>query len=39
VKIEDTVQLTESGITALTVDPRWPAAVVNGIARPLTLQL
>ncbi|WP_104173350.1 Xaa-Pro peptidase family protein [Arthrobacter sp. Y81] len=39
VKIEDTVQLTESGITALTVDHRWPAAVVNGIARPLTLQL
>jgi Xaa-Pro aminopeptidase len=39
VKIEDTVQLTESGIAVLSVDPRWPAALVNGIQRPLTLQL
>lgn len=39
VKIEDTVQLTEAGITVLSADPRWPTAVVNGIRRPLTLQL
>jgi hypothetical protein len=39
VKIEDTLQLTESGIKFLTVDPRWPAANVNGIQRPLTLRL
>lgn len=39
VKIEDTVQLTPSGITVLTADPRWPSEPVNGIARPLTLQL
>ncbi|WP_372494673.1 hypothetical protein [Pseudarthrobacter humi] len=34
VKIEDTVQLTESGIKVLTVDDRWPAATVNGLKRP-----
>ena len=39
VKIEDTVQLTESGLQVLTVDPRWPATTVNGLERPLTLQL
>lgn len=39
VKIEDTVQLTASGIKVLTVDSRWPSAPVNGIERPLTLQL
>ena len=39
VKIEDTVQLTGSGVQVLTADPRWPAATVNGLARPLTLQL
>ena len=39
VKIEDTVQLTGAGIAVLSVDPRWPAAVVNGIRRPLTLEL
>jgi hypothetical protein len=39
VKIEDTVQLTESGITVLTVDGRWPATTVNGLQRPQTLQL
>ncbi len=39
VKIEDTVQLTESGLQVLTVDPRWPAATVNGLQRPVTLQL
>ena len=39
VKIEDTVQLTGSGITVLSVDPRWPTAAVNGLQRPVTLQL
>ncbi|MGO4188896.1 M24 family metallopeptidase [Pseudarthrobacter sp. TAF60_1] len=39
VKIEDTVQLTESGVKVLTVDERWPATMVNGLLRPATLQL
>ncbi|MCU1517513.1 MAG: peptidase [Pseudarthrobacter sp.] len=39
VKIEDTVQLTASGVQVLTVDDRWPATTVNGIRRPVTLQL
>jgi Xaa-Pro aminopeptidase len=39
VKIEDTVQLTESGLQVLTVDSRWPATTVNGLQRPATLQL
>ncbi|MDQ5862891.1 MAG: M24 family metallopeptidase [Actinomycetota bacterium] len=39
VKIEDTVQLTESGVKVLTMDERWPAATVNGLKRPVTLQL
>ncbi|WP_395800812.1 M24 family metallopeptidase [Arthrobacter sp. FW306-04-A] len=39
VKIEDTVQLTESGLRVLTMDPRWPVATVNGRERPVTLQL
>ncbi|MGX5717453.1 M24 family metallopeptidase [Arthrobacter sp. MAHUQ-56] len=39
VKIEDTVQLTDSGLQVLTADPRWPAAAVNGLRRPVTLQL
>jgi len=39
VKIEDTVQLTESGITVLSMDPRWPTVSVNGLQRPVTLQL
>lgn len=39
VKIEDTVQLTEAGIAVLSVDPRWPAMSVNGLKRPLTLEL
>lgn len=39
VKIEDTVQLTESGLRVLTVDPSWPAATVNRLQRPVTLQL
>ena len=39
VKIEDTVQLTESGLAVLTVDDRWPTTTVNGLKRPVTLQL
>ncbi|MFC8304467.1 M24 family metallopeptidase [Specibacter sp. NPDC057265] len=39
VKIEDTVLLTASGICPLSVDSRWPASEVNGILRPVTLQL
>ncbi|MEE2522237.1 M24 family metallopeptidase [Pseudarthrobacter sp. J75] len=39
VKIEDTVQLTEAGVQVLSVDPRWPVSTVNGLARPVTLQL
>jgi Xaa-Pro aminopeptidase len=39
VKIEDTVQLTASGLQVLTVDPRWPVSTVNGLQRPATLQL
>jgi hypothetical protein len=39
VKIEDTIQLTGGGLKVLTADPRWPSAPVNGIDRPLTLQL
>ena len=39
VKIEDTVQLSESGLRVLTVDPRWPVTTVNGLERPATLQL
>ena len=39
VKIEDTVQLTDSGLTVLTSDERWPSTIVNGLRRPLTLQL
>ncbi|MDR6415046.1 M24 family metallopeptidase [Pseudarthrobacter sulfonivorans] len=39
VKIEDTVQLTASGLKVLTVDDRWPVSTVNGLRRPVTLQL
>ncbi|MET3932602.1 Xaa-Pro aminopeptidase [Arthrobacter sp. OAP107] len=39
VKIEDTVQLTAAGTGVLTLDQRWPASNVNGLPRPLTLQL
>lgn len=39
VKIEDTVQLTDTGISVLTVDKRWPTIAVDGRQRPLTLQL
>lgn len=39
VKIEDTVLLGTGGIYPLSVDPRWPSTAVNGILRPVTLQL
>lgn len=39
VKIEDTVLLAADGIRPLSYDPRWPATTVNGIVRPVTLQL
>jgi Xaa-Pro aminopeptidase len=39
VKIEDTVQVTGSGLNVVSVDERWPAATVNGLKRPVTLQL
>lgn len=39
VKIEDTVQLTASGLKVLTEDDRWPATTVNGLKRPVTLEL
>ncbi len=38
-KIEDTVVLTPTGIDPITVDPRWPTVIVNGIARPIGLEL
>lgn len=39
VKIEDTVLVGASGIHPLSADSRWPATTVNGILRPVTLQL
>ncbi len=39
VKIEDTVLLEAGGIRPLSLDPHWPATTVNGILRPVTLQL
>ncbi|WP_309133290.1 M24 family metallopeptidase [Brevibacterium sp.] len=41
-KVEDTVVFHGEGpgpIEVLTADGRWPTATVNGIARPVTLQL
>jgi Xaa-Pro aminopeptidase len=41
-KVEDTVLVTGTEqarlIEPLTVDERWPTALVNGVARPVTLQ-
>ncbi|MET1155330.1 M24 family metallopeptidase [Arthrobacter sp.] len=39
VKIEDTMLLTASGMKPLTADDRWPTALVDGLARPVTLEL
>lgn len=36
-KVEDTVLVRESGIEVLTLDPRWPTAVTNGLDRPIEL--
>lgn len=42
-KVEDTMILVREGqdlrIEVLSVDPRWPSVVVNGLPRPLVLQL
>jgi Xaa-Pro aminopeptidase len=38
IKIEDTFLLGEHGLENLTVDPAWPAATVQGRARPLWLE-
>ncbi|MFC0680203.1 M24 family metallopeptidase [Lysobacter korlensis] len=39
VKVEDTVVTTEHGVEVLSVDPRWPSSVVDGIPRPDELEL
>lgn len=39
VKIEDTVLLTADGIRVLSFDERWPAVEVNGLLRPVTLEI
>ena len=39
VKIEDTVLLTSGGIQVLSVDERWPTVEVNGLMRPMTLEI
>jgi len=38
-KVEDTMLLSESGaIEVLSMDPRWPSILVNGLPRPQVLQ-
>lgn len=39
VKIEDTVLLTADGVRVLSVDERWPTTEVNGLQRPVTLEV
>lgn len=39
VKVEDTVLLTADGLRVLSVDERWPAVEVNGLLRPITLEI
>jgi hypothetical protein len=39
VKIEDTVLLTAEGIRVLSVDERWPTVEVDGLMRPVTLEV
>lgn len=39
VKIEDTVLLTDAGIRVLSVDERWPTVEVEGLLRPMTLEI
>lgn len=34
-KVEDTVLVSSAGVEVLTLDPRWPAVVHGGVARPL----
>lgn len=38
-KVEDTVLLDRAEIRPLTVDPSWPSVTVNGIPRPVTLEV
>lgn len=38
-KLEDTVIIDDAGPTVLTADPAWPTIDVNGLARPVTLDL
>ena len=38
-KVEDTVVVGGGTVLPLTVDPRWPVTDVNGVLRPLTLEL
>lgn len=38
-KVEDTVIIEEGSIRPLTADPAWPSSPVNGLARPVTLQV
>jgi hypothetical protein len=37
-KSEDTILSRDTGAEILTVDPRWPVAVIEGIPRPLVLR-
>jgi Xaa-Pro aminopeptidase len=38
-KIEDTILTTPAGPQVLTVDPRWPSTTVEGMVRPLILEI
>jgi hypothetical protein len=38
VAVEDTLLLGPTGLEVLSVDPAWPAATINGRARPLWLE-
>lgn len=38
-KVEDTVIVSPTGLDVLTADPAWPTTEVNGIPRPLPLDL
>lgn len=39
VKVEDTVLVGSTGAEVLTLDPRWPTTVVDGVPRPLSLTI
>lgn len=38
-KVEDTVLALDSGVEVLSVDPRWPSIVVDGVRRPDVLEV